>query len=68
MGSSVFHGGFSTFVALSVLSPATTYIAVVFYRTWTGIIIFGMANGFFLVPVILSLIGPTETVIDPTLL
>lgn len=67
MGSSVFHGGFSTFVAISVLAPAKTYITIAFYRLWFGIILFGLANGFFLLPVILSFIGPTETVIDPTL-
>ena len=67
MGSSVWHGGFSTFVALSVLSPSKTYLFVVFYRLWFGIILFGMANGFLLLPVILSFIGPTETAIDPTL-
>ena len=62
MGSSVFHGGFSTFAAISVIGFANNYIFVVFYRLWFGIILFGMANGFLLVPVILSLIGPTETV------
>ena len=61
MGSSVFHGGFSTFVALSVLAPSKTYIFVVFFKTWFGIILFGMANGFLLLPVILSFIGPTES-------
>ena len=66
MGSSVFHGGFSTFIALSVLSPSKTYIFVMFYRIWFGIILFGMANGFFLLPVLLSYIGPTETAIDPS--
>ena len=65
MGSSVFHGGFSTMVALSVLAPANTYIFVVFYRLWTGILLFGMANGFFLLPVLLSYIGPIETMVDP---
>lgn len=62
MGSSVFHGGFSTFAAISVIGFANNYIFVVFYKLWFGIILFGMANGFLLVPVILSLIGPTETV------
>ena len=64
MGSSVFHGGFSTFLALSVLAPSKTYIFVVFYKMWCGIIIFGMANGFLLLPVILSYVGTTETVVD----
>ena len=66
MGSSVFHGGFSTFVALSVLSPAKTYIFVVFYKMWFGIILFGMANGFLLLPIALSFIGNTDTITNHT--
>ena len=60
MGSSVFHGGFSTFLAIISLSAAKSYIFVVFFRLWLGIIVFGMANGFFLLPVILSIIGPVS--------
>ena len=64
MGSSVFHGGFSTFLAIVTLAPSKTYIFVVFFRLWFGIIIFGMANGFMLLPVILSFIGQTDAVVD----
>ena len=64
MGSSVFHGGFSTFVSLSVLAPSKTYVMKVFYRMWFGIILFGMANGFLLLPVLLSYFGPTKTSVD----
>ena len=64
MGSSVFHGGFSTFIAIIVLAPSQTYIFLVFFRLWFGIILFGLANGFILVPVILSIIGPTYTIDD----
>ena len=60
MGSSVFHGGFSTFLAISVLAISKSYIFVVFFRMWFGIIIFGMSNGFFLLPVVLSFIGPVQ--------
>ena len=60
MGSSVFHGGFSTFLAISVLSLSKSYIFIVFFRMWFGIIIFAMANGFFLLPVVLSFIGPVN--------
>lgn len=60
MGSSVVHGGVSTFLAISVLSQSKSYIFVVFFRLWFGIIIFGMGNGFLLLPVILSFIGPVE--------
>ena len=58
MGSSVFHGGFSTFLAIMSLAPAKSYVFVVFFRLWFGIIVFGMSNGFFLLPVILSMVGP----------
>lgn len=59
MGSSVFHGGFSTFLAVLSLANAQSYIFVVWFRMFFGIIVFGMANGFILLPVILSFVGPT---------
>ena len=58
MGSSVIHGGFSTFLAIIVLAAAKSYIFVVFFRLWFGIIVFGMSNGFILLPIILSFVGP----------
>jgi hypothetical protein len=33
---------------------------VVFFKAWFGIVLFGMANGFILLPVLLSLFGPVE--------
>lgn len=65
MGSSVFHGGFSTFLAILVLSPGKTYVFKVFFRCWFVIILGGMANGFLLLPVMLSFFGPTHTIEDP---
>ena len=67
MGSSVFHGGFSTFLAIVTLAPSKTYLFLSFFRLWLGIIIFGMGNGFIFLPVLLSFIGQTESVIDPNL-
>ena len=60
MGSSVFHGGFSTFLAILVLLPGETYIMKSFFRMWFSIILFGMANGFILLPVMLSFFGPVN--------
>ena len=60
MGSSVFHGGISTFLAISVLGFSKSYVFVIFFRLWVGIIVFGMANGFLLLPVVLSIIGPVK--------
>ncbi len=64
MGSSVFHGGFSTFLAIIALANANSYIFVVFFRLWFGIIVFGMSNGFLLLPIILSYVGPLNDEID----
>merc|ERR1719454_1406022 len=61
MGSSVFHGAFSTFLAIVVLSPSKSYIFTSFFRMWFGIIIFGVSNGFILLPVLLALCGPLNT-------
>ena len=60
MGSSVFHGGFSTFLAICVLAPSESYVFKVFFRLWFGIVLFGMMNGFLFLPAILSFIGSTE--------
>lgn len=61
IGSSVFHGGFSTFLAIVVLAPSVSYVFMAFFRLWFGIIIFGMASGFVLMPVLLSIVGPLNT-------
>ena len=60
MGSSVFHGGFSTFLAICVLAPSETYVFKVFFRLWFGIVLFGMMNGFLFLPAILQFIGSTD--------
>ena len=61
MGPSVFHGGFSTFAAIIVTAPSQSYIFMVFFRLWSSILFFGLMNGLILLPVILSLVGPTTT-------
>ena len=58
MGSSVIHGGTSTFLAISMLGFAESYVFMTFFKTWVGIIIFGISNGFLLMPVILATCGP----------
>ena len=68
MGSSVFFAGFSTLLSIMVLAPSKTYIFTVFFRLWFGTVLFGMANGMMLLPVILSFIGETEAVVDHSFL
>ena len=62
MGSSVFHGALSTFFAIVTLSPSRSYIFQAFFKMWFGIIVFGVCNGFVLLPVLLSLCGPLNKV------
>ena len=61
MGSSVFHGAFSTFLAIIVLAPSKSYIFNSFFKMWFGIILYGVANGFILLPVLLACFGPLNT-------
>ena len=65
MGSSVFHGGFSTLLAILALGGSSSYVFVVFFKLWVGIIIFGMSSGFFLLPIVFSFIGPYEEDEEP---
>jgi len=60
MGSSVFHGGFSTFLAVSVMYTAKLYTFEVFYKSWTFIIVCGLLNGIVLLPILLSIVGPVS--------
>ena len=60
MGSSVLHGGMSTYVAILVLSQAKLYSVIIFFRVWVCIIGYGLLNGIVLLPVILSFIGPVD--------
>ena len=61
MGSSVFHGGFSTFLAISSMFGAKVYYIQVFFKTWCCFIVCGLINGIILQPVLLSFIGPVYT-------
>lgn len=60
MGSSVFHGGFSTFIAIGLLGFAKLYSFIVFFKAWMCILTFGMLNGIILLPILLSMIGPID--------
>ena len=62
MGSSVFHGAFSTLLCILMLGFAKSYSIVVFYKCWLFIVSFGFLNGMILLPVLLSLIGPLDIV------
>jgi len=58
IGSAVFYGAFSTFVAVCLLGFSEAYTFKIFFKIFTLVVIFGMFHGIVLLPVILSLIGP----------
>jgi predicted RND superfamily exporter protein len=57
LGSSVLHGGISTFLAIFILAFSRGYIFLLFFKSFFGIVVFGLAHGLILLPVILSWIG-----------
>merc|ERR1711988_329389 len=58
LGSSVFHGNFSTFLVMVPLATANSFIFQVFFKLLSLILLFAMFQGLLVLPVVLSLIGP----------
>lgn len=59
IGPAVWNGGFSTFLAIVLLSSSESYIFVTFFKVLSGVVLFGLFYGLAFLPVILSIIGPT---------
>ena len=60
MGSAVFHGGFSTFLAFILLAGSKSHVFSTFFKVFFLVIVFGLFNGLLLLPVMLSLVGPAS--------
>eukprot|EP01061_Rhynchopus_euleeides_P015161 TRINITY_DN2599_c0_g1_i5.p1 TRINITY_DN2599_c0_g1~~TRINITY_DN2599_c0_g1_i5.p1 ORF type:complete len:914 (+),score=275.03 TRINITY_DN2599_c0_g1_i5:132-2744(+) len=58
MAPAVLNGGMSTFIAVSPLIFAKSYVFQVFIRMFFLIIVFGLWFGVLVLPILLSLIGP----------
>ena len=61
MGSAVFNGGFSTFLAFSILMISKSFVFKVFFKIFFLVVVFGLFHGLVFLPVVLSLIGPSPT-------
>ena len=60
MGSSMLHGIVAATIAVTIAgAQQESYFFIVFFKMWTGIIVFGCANAFIFIPITLSIIGPT---------
>jgi predicted RND superfamily exporter protein len=58
IGSSVFNGAFSTFLAVLPLGLSKSYVFQVFFKMWFMIIIFGVYFGMIVLPVLLRFVSP----------
>lgn len=58
IGAAVAYGAGSTFLAIMMLAFSSSYVFVAFFRIFSLIVLFGLWHGLFLLPVILSSIGP----------
>ena len=59
IGPSIFHGAFALLLGLSVLVSSESYLFEVFFKTWSGIVVFSLCNGLIFLPVALYVVGPT---------
>ena len=61
MGPAVFNGGFSTFLAFSILMISKSFVFKVFFKIFFLVVVFGLYHGLVFLPVVLSFLGPPST-------
>eukprot|EP00090_Calanus_glacialis_P014060 TRINITY_DN22697_c0_g1_i1.p1 TRINITY_DN22697_c0_g1~~TRINITY_DN22697_c0_g1_i1.p1 ORF type:complete len:525 (-),score=56.22 TRINITY_DN22697_c0_g1_i1:73-1449(-) len=61
IGPAIFNGGLSTFLALVLLGFSTSYIFISFFKIFFLTVVFGLFHGLILLPVMLTIAGPTDT-------
>ncbi|XP_049805215.1 patched domain-containing protein 3-like [Schistocerca nitens] len=60
IGPAVFNGGFSTFLAFSLLGISDSYLFTTFFKLFAGVVAYGLFHGLIFLPVILSICGPQD--------
>lgn len=58
IGPAVFNGGFSTFLAFVLLAGSRSHVFATFFKVFFLVVLFGLYNGLFVLPVALSFMGP----------
>ncbi|XP_011872409.1 PREDICTED: Niemann-Pick C1 protein-like [Vollenhovia emeryi] len=58
IGAAVAYGAGSTLLAVSMLAFSSNYVFTAFFRIFCLVILFGLWHGLFLLPVVLSTVGP----------
>jgi uncharacterized membrane protein YdfJ with MMPL/SSD domain len=62
MGASILLGGTTTFLGIIPLMFSVSDVFATVFYTFLGIVVMGMGHGLILLPVLLSMFGPEETV------
>merc|ERR1712130_692548 len=60
IGSAVFNGGFTTFLALVLLGFSSSHVFISFFKVFSLTVIFGLYHGLVLLPVLLFILGPDK--------
>jgi Niemann-Pick C1 protein len=62
MGASVFMGGLTTFLGVLPLAFSKTGLFEVVFFTFIGLVLLGVTHGLIVLPVLLSIFGPEESI------
>jgi len=65
-GGPIFNAAMSSFVGIIMLTASSSYIFLSFFKLMFLVILFGLAHAVFLLPVILSIIGPEGDADSPS--
>ena len=60
MGPAVFDGGFSTFLAVILLSMSQSHVFITFFKIFFLVVFFGLYHGLVFLPVVLTIFGPAN--------
>merc|ERR1719461_799825 len=60
IGSAVFNGGLTTFLALVLLGFSTSHVFISFFKVFVLTVSFGLFHGLVLLPVLLFILGPDK--------
>jgi len=58
VGKAIFHGGFSSFLAIAPLSMSKNYIFFTFFSSLTTVVFSGLFHGLIFLPCFLAIVGP----------
>ena len=64
IGPAVLNGGISTFLAFILLAGSKSHVFLSFFKIFFLVVTFGLFHGLVVLPVILSLIGPSSHFLD----